>query len=343
MIGWIAICPRHHTVLTRTCPSCNRRLFWRGLRERQIIEMHRCLRCGSLLIGAQSTPAIEAALDLQNAMLALKRSAAAEMSGMGIIDWAAFTVILDFVQRSIWVKPRDSAREELFALILANLALDPETRLNFDWRGNYGLLVIMAWMLADWPDRLLQALDLLNVPTANDILDELQDVDDATRKRVLHTMGCARDHRPKPESWQLWLANLVAVGTDFRALARNEPNWARRDRLIALALLSEGRTIAETAYDVRVSTNMVQRWLEIGVAYGLSAVTAKTLRICDLTVDQKTAIAAWLRESDRAHSGPTGWSYEHARAEITAKFGLVITSNTARSFLMDIRQSYKRQ
>lgn len=113
--------------------------------------------------------------------------------------------------------------------------------------------------------------------------------------------------------------------------------------MIALALLSEGRTIAETAYDVRVSTNMVQRWLEIGVAYGLSAVTAKTLRICDLTVDQKTAITAWLQESDRAHSGPTGWSYEHARAEITAKFGLVITSNTARSFLMDIRQSYKRQ
>lgn len=83
MIGWIAICPRHHTVLTRTCPSCNRRLFWRGLRERQIIEMHRCLQCGSLLIGAQSTPAIEAALDLQNAMLALKRSAAGEMSGTG--------------------------------------------------------------------------------------------------------------------------------------------------------------------------------------------------------------------------------------------------------------------
>ena len=62
--------------------------------------------------------------------------------------------------------------------------------------------------------------------------------------------------------------------------------------MIALALLSEGRPIAEAASEVRVSTNMVERWLEIGMAYGLAAVTAKALRICDLTPDQKAKIAA---------------------------------------------------
>ncbi len=156
----------------------------------------------------------------------------------------------------------------------------------------YGVLVVMAWMLAGWPDRLLQTLGLLNAPRIEDIVAELYDVDDTTKQRVLNALGNASDHRPKPESWQLWLADLVAEGTDFRALAREDTNWVRRDRLIALALLSEGRPIAEAASEVRVSTNMVERWLEIGMAYGLAAVTAKALRICDLTPDQKAKIAA---------------------------------------------------
>jgi len=343
MIGWIAVCPRHRTVLTRVCPGCERKLDSRGLRERNIIELHRCPRCGSVLIGAIADPAIEAGINLQTAMLALKQTGAGEMPGVGLIDWTTFTVILDLVQKVIWIKPKVNAREALLTQILADLVLDPDLRLSLDWRGNYGVLVVMAWMLASWPDRLLQALDLLNAPTAEDLLDELPDVDEVTRKRVLHTVGCARDHRQKPESWQLWLADLAAAGTDFRALARRETSWVRRDRLTALALLSEGRTIVEVAFEVRVSTNMVERWLEIGVAYGLAAVTAKTLRICDLTPDQKAEITAWLQEGDRAHSGPTGWTREHARSEITARFDLVITTNAANSFLLDIRQRQKRQ
>ncbi len=167
-------------------------------------------------------------------------------------------------------------------------------------------------------------------------------MDDATRKRVLDVVGSANDHHPKPESWKVWLADLVAEGTDFRALADKDTSWVRRDRLIAVALLSEGRTIAEAAAAVRVSTNMIERWLEIGMAYGLPAVTAKALRICDITPDQKTEIAAWLREADRTHSGPTGWTREHARSEITARFGLLITTNAAYHFLLDNRPRPKR-
>lgn len=184
---------------------------------------------------------------------------------MGMIDWKAFTVILDLVLKATWIKAKVNAREALFALILADLALDPDQRLTIDWRRNYGVQVVMAWMLAGWPDRLLQTLDLLNAPT-----------------------------------------------------------------------------IEEAASEVRVSTNMIERWLEIGMAYGLPAVTAKALRICDLTPDQKAEIAAWLREADRTHSGPTGWTREHARSGITARFGLLITTNTAYRFLLDNRPRPKR-
>lgn len=342
LIGWIAVCPRHRTVLTRTCPGCERKLISRGLGERDLIDLQRCPKCETLLTGAEAQPAIDAAIELQTAMLALKRRGAGTIKGLGLIDWKAFTVILDLVLKVIWSEAKVNVREELFALILADLALDPDRRLRIDWRRNYGVLVVMAWMLADWPDRLLQTLALLNAPRIEDIVAELNDVDDATRKRVLDVVGSANDHRPKPESWKVWLADLVAEGTDFRALADEDTSWVRRDRLIAVALLSEGRTIAEAAAAVRVSTNMIERWLEIGMAYGLPAVTAKALRICDITPDQKAEIAAWLREADRTHSGPTGWTREHARSEITARFGLLITTNAAYHFLLDNRPRPKR-
>jgi len=233
MIGWIAICPRHRTVLTRTCPGCERKLVSRGLRERDVIELQRCPRCEALLTDVGAEPAIDAAIKLQTAMLALKRTGASEIQGMGMIEWKAFTVILDLVLKAIWIKAKVNAREALFALILADLALDPDQRLTIDWRRNYGVLVVMAWMLAGWPDRLLQTLGLLNAPRIEDIVAELYDVDDATKQRVLNALGNAGDHRPKPESWQLWLADMVAEGTDFRALAREDTNWVRRDRLIA--------------------------------------------------------------------------------------------------------------
>jgi len=151
LIGWIAICPRHRTVLTRTCPGCERKLVSRGLRERDVIDLQRCPRCEALLIDADAQPAIDAAIELQTAMLALKRRGAGTIMGLGLIDWKTFTVILDLVLKVIWGEAKVNAREELFALILADLGLDPERRLRIDWRGNYGVLAVMAWMLAGWP------------------------------------------------------------------------------------------------------------------------------------------------------------------------------------------------
>lgn len=343
MIGWVAVCPHHRSVLTRVCPSCDRKLVSRGIREKGIVDIGVCPRCGALLTSVDALPAMGIVIELQAAMLAVKRMGVGEMPGLGMIEWRTVTIIIDLVLKAAWVKAEVHVREDLFARIVFDLGLDPDQRLLIDWRGNYGALILMAWMLADWPCRLRQLLELLNAPTVEDILAELPDMDDAARSQVLSAVGVARDRQPRPERWHLWLAELALDGIDFRALALAERNWPRRDRLVALALLSEGCTIKEAATQVRVSTNMVARWLEIGTAYGLDAVTAKPLRICDLTADQKEQIAGWLREGKRTQSGPSGWTREHARSEIATRFGLLITTNAAYQLLLQNRPHLKRQ
>jgi hypothetical protein len=48
--------------------------------------------------------------------------------------------------------------------------LRPDARFTIDWKSNYGALVLMAWMIADWPVRLRRALELLAAPRVDDLL-----------------------------------------------------------------------------------------------------------------------------------------------------------------------------
>ena len=337
LIGWQAVCARHRTVLLRHCPHCRCKLSSQWLRDREPVDLHRCKRCGRLLAGANGPPAIDCAIDLQAAMLSAKRRGSGEIPGLGVIQWETFTVIVDLVLRLVWVGAGDHAREKLLAELVNDLSLAPDARFTIDWKGNYGALVLMGWMIADWPVRLRRALELLAAPRVDDLLGQVHDLSEASRMRARTQMRDVLDYQPPQMDWCLWLRGLVDGGADFRRLARTEDECQRKDRFIALALLSEGKSIEETASAVRVSTNMIRRWLEVGMAYGVEAVLEKPLRICDLTPVQIDEIAAWLWATERSSGGPLKWSREHARSEIMARFGLRITTNAAYQLLLNNR------
>jgi transposase len=342
LIGWQAVCARHRTVLMRDCPHCRWKLSSQWLRDKQPVDLHRCKRCGGQLAGANGPPAIECAIDLQAAMLNVKRCGSGEMPGLGVIQWGTFTVIIDLVLRQVWADADDHAREKLLVELVRDLSLVPDARFTIDWKGNYGSLVLMAWMIADWPVRLRRALELLAAPPIDNLLGQVHDLSMASRIRARTQMRNVLDYRARTLDWRLWLRGLVEGGTDFRGLERAEKVWQRKDRFTALALLSEGKSIEEAAIAARVSTNMIRRWLEVGMAYGVEAVLEKPLRICDLTPVQVDEIAAWLATTERTTGGPLAWSREQARSEIMARFGLRITTNTAYQLLLKNRHHRKR-
>ncbi len=342
MVGWLAVCSRHRTVLMRNCPHCELKLVSQWLRESGPTDLRRCKRCGGVLAQANGLPGVGAAIELQEAMLAVKRVGIGEIPGLGVMEWRSFTVIVDLVVKVVWTKAKAHARQDLFTQIVSDFSLEPAQRHLMDWRSNYAALILMAWMLADWPCRLRQTLELLNAPAIDDILGELHSVDNALRAQVRTEIRDVLSYRRQPENWQKWLLGMVEAGTDFRALALERKNRSWKARFTALAMLSEGRTIEEAAVGVHVGTAMINRWLEIGTAYGIDAVRAKSLRICDLTSGQVDEIADWFRSRERTASGPTGWTREQARREITARFGLLISTNAAYQLLLDSRPRQSR-
>lgn len=335
LIGWQAVCARHKTVLMRTCPHCGWKLSSLWLRDKEPINWRLCKRCRGVVARVNGTPAIDGAIDLQKAMVEIKRRGSGEIPGLGLVQWEQFTVLVDLVLRAVWAEARVDRRAALFAMLAEDLSLAPEERLRIDWRGNYGALVLMSWMISKWPYRLRRALEMLDAPSVDSLLGQLHGLNETSRTRTRTGARDVLDYRPRAKDWRPWLRGLVEGGMDFRALARDEKEWRRKERLIALAMLSEGRSIGQTAMALQVSTKMIKRWLEIGMSYGMEAVLKKTLRICDLTQEQINEITAWLATARRTSEGPLKWSGDHARSEIASRFGLLITTHTAYKLLLD--------
>lgn len=340
LIGWQAICPRHRTVLMLRCPSCHWKLSSLWLRDKASVDLRHCKRCGGMLAKASSTPAIGIAIDLQEAMLDVKRRGCGAIPGLDIIRWEMFTVIVDLVLRAVWGKSDRVAREMLLAELFCDLSLPPNEQDSIDWKGNYGTLVLLAWMLRDWPVRLRRSLELLDAPRVENLLGQIQAIDNRSEIRARTQLQDVLDYQPRSRRWRPWLRGLVKAGADFHALARAENVWQRKERFTALALLGDGKSIAQVALAVRVSTNMIKRWLEIGTAFGLEAMLEKPLRICDLTSIQIEEILTWLAATERTSGCPLAWKRERARSEISTRFGLLITTNTAYQLLLKHRQRH---
>ena len=334
MIGWLAICPRHRCVLVSSCPSCSLGLRAASLGSRERVVIGRCDHCGFELGRASVRPALAAITALQDQLLDLKRNRIGALAPLGPIDWPTFTTIADVVMSVIWVDTSDHAREVLFSRILRDLGMKPDQRLCIGWPENYGTLLILTWMFADWPNRLEQTLRDLQSLSIESILDRLPDLGAELRKRTLGLLGSARDYRKaSAEKWRDWLNGLVDDGVDFQAMAQKERHQGYNLRLTVLAMLAEGSSIAAAAASADIKPATIRRWLDIGGAYGLHAIVAKPLRRNELTAGQIHEMKEWLASTGRLRSRKTGWKPDHARNEIAARFGVLITNAAAQSLL----------
>lgn len=339
MIGWLAVCPRHQCALVSNCPSCSLHLRAGSLGSRERVVIGRCDHCGFRLGRASAHPALGAVTALQDRLLELKRAGVGEMPPLGLIDWPTFTAIADLVISAIWVDTADHARETAFSRIVRDLGMKPNQRLCIEWPANYGTLLTLTWMLADWPNRLEQTLHDLQSLSVESILDRLPDLDDRLRKRLLDLVGSARNyrrHEADAEGWRDWVNGLVD-GVDFRAMARKEYDQGYNVRLTVLAMLAEGSSIADAAAWAHLQPTTIKRWLDIGSAYGLHTIIAKPLRRNELTPDQLRDMKEWLASAGRLTSRKTGWKPDHARNEIAARFGVLISNAAAQSLLPKAR------
>ncbi|MDR3474363.1 MAG: TniQ family protein [Devosia sp.] len=334
MTGWSAVCLRHRTILVDRCPACNRLLTMAGLYSASPVTPGQCGYCRHRLTGAGDQPAHDGAIDLQQRLLALQDDGIATAGLPDIPGWRTFTVLIDTTLHAVWLHAADHARERLFARVVSDLGMAADERYRIEWTANYGAFVLMSWLLADWPARFAEMLALLGAPSVEDILQGLGDVDEALNEPVRRLDGA---RRPTPaERGRAWLDSLP-TGDALRARAWREPHWLRSNRVRVLALLRDGLSLEEVATTAKVAPRSVERWLDVGAAYGIDAVIGSVVRSDKLDAALLDRIAAWLATMPCLLTKPTYWSPEHARSEILARVGVELSTMAIREMLRQNR------
>ncbi|MFC4523614.1 TniQ family protein [Cupriavidus pinatubonensis] len=342
MIGWLAACPRHQCRLLHRCPTCRAELRIGDLRSRDAVVIDRCRRCGSSWRQLGAPAADPAAIELQDRLLDMKHRGVAVLPGLGRVEWASFMAVADLVAAAMWRETADYHRERLFERILRDLDMHAGDRVLVEWPSNYGALLTLAWLMADWPTRLELMLEELHAPGIEGLLDQLPDLDDGLRQRLPDLLGPAWHHRQQAvpgKEWRVWLKSIVASGMDFRTMARKEVRQGYTERLVVFAMLAEGRSIEEGAAWAGLKPETIERWIEVAVTYGIHMVIEKPARVCDLTPDQAHEIRQWLASATWLLSPRTGWRADHVRGEIARRFDLNISVSAAQSLLPKVRTS----
>ncbi|MDQ2801792.1 MAG: TniQ family protein [Pseudomonadota bacterium] len=329
--GWTAICPKHQVVLVDRCPRCSDPLRLRGLDSRTMLGIGHCSRCGDVRAELPLTPAAAAVCVLQAGLLAVKRSGHGSLDGIGAITWATFVSFADIVRTAIWHGTTDYRRERLFGRVVTDTGLDQEARLHTDWPSNYGFLLVAAWMLADWPRRIEETTGLLRTPSVAALLALMPDNGAGLDEHAvaLATQGIPM-RRSRDEIWRHWLETLPETAEMLWDRYRAETRQPRMFRLAALAHLRAGADVIAAAREARASVTAVERWLDLGVDYGLQFLLRDWLRISELTEAEASSILGWLKATPRATAG---WSTDHLQHEIAERFGLPISTLAVRHLL----------
>ena len=336
MIGWAAVCMKHRAVLTTHCPNCGAALTLPGLNMRRHVVIGRCGRCERPLEGSHAEPVPDAICEMQARLLAVKRDGTGSLPGIGRIAWATLIGLVDLVLSAVWRPRAQHARERLFARVVRDGGLDPEERLRIDWPSNYGAMLILAWLFADWPGRMTEAMDLLRAPGPSELIALVTEAGGEPDSRLETMLADIVPDRPAiEEEWRRWLESLPETGKMLRQRSRRELRQGVSERLRALADLRDGMDVATVAKRAGLRGVTVERWLDIGLEYGLEALTAEQMRISFLTQDQGHAITTWLASVSRLSTGRNAWRAEHAQQEIAVRFGVLLSVSAVLHLFQD--------
>lgn len=326
LVGWTAVCPRHRSVLARKCPWCFASLRLPCLRANNRVEIGRCPRCSDSLASVAVEPAHDAVLVWQNRLLALKRHGSGIAGGLGRIDWPTLIAVIDVLINAVWHEAEEAAREHFFDRVADDLGFDGMQRHITAWSGNYGTLLILAWIFNDWPDRLGRAMTLLKAPPLGELLDQRADIESALHQRLGCVLAAPRV-RPADEqpAWRTWLDELDESGQALRDRVLTERGHGARKRLNVLAALRDGASIEAASATARVRPPKAYRWLRYGSRYGLETLLAPPPSGLPLTCAQTEEIGQWIASVRRPRHGRSAWRIEHVQTEAIRRFNAAIS------------------
>jgi transposase len=323
-VGWVVACSMHRTVLVSECSNCGTKLRLPPLSSQDSFAADHCTSCAFQLRLSQARRAHNAVIDLQGKLLEGRAQGGFNLNGNCVTKWSVAMALFDVLLGTTWIDTKIKARRQLFARIARDLGRE---ELGDEPPSNHGGLLILAWMLDGWPDRVRAAFSILRAPRPRRQIERWQALDDSTRRLVgdLLIPTCSDEsHIPDRAWWRTWIDNMPETGDDLRARASKERFPHRRARLLAIADVRDGVPVETAAEMAGVRAPALYCWLKRGAADGIEAALDRQRGA--LSQSQTVEIAQWIGEAPV--SAPR-WRASHVRNEVRKRYGLEINLSVA--------------
>ncbi len=327
-LGWATICPDHATVLIGDCPECGCKLRLPTLSSRDYFAPDRCPRCAFRLGTASPRAAHAAVIDLHRRLVQARSSGAFELPGQGPIPWPVAMALFDVLLGAVWIDTRPVMRRRLFARIEGDFGCDA---LGKEPTGSYEGLMILAWILDGWPDRVRTAIAIVQGPRPRRQLERWRDLDDGIKQTLLDLLLAVWPDQQRPDDrawWRAWIEHMPESGEQLRTRAAIDRFPHRRARLLALADVRDGMPVELAAEAAGVMPRTLYIWLKRGAKGGLESALDRQRGA--LNQAQAIEIAQWIAA---APTNQPRWRSNRVKNEVLRRFGLEINLDVAARLL----------
>jgi hypothetical protein len=149
LMGWMAICPDHGTILIERCRTCHASLRFAPFARWAPFSPSACTRCGASLLQGTAAPADRSARRLQAVLLRGKCAGAIDFDGLGELTWKEIVALADVLIGMVWTDLTVADQEQLW--IRYRGAFRHELREPTEiFHGRHDSLCFLAWLIGGW-------------------------------------------------------------------------------------------------------------------------------------------------------------------------------------------------
>ena len=151
LIGWMAVCPRHSTVLIERCENCSASLRVAPFATTASFAPAICTRCNGSLLKQVEHEAHPSALMMQSTLVQGKTQGVGNIEGVGRFTWQEMVSLIDVLMGTLWTDLILSDRERIFQAYKDDVG-GPGKKHDGLYDTRHGSLRFIAWLLHGWPD-----------------------------------------------------------------------------------------------------------------------------------------------------------------------------------------------
>lgn len=150
LLGWMAVCPDHGTILIERCSACHATLRVAPFATRASFSPVTCIRCDAHLLRGPAVLAHPSVRRLQTAFLRGKCNAAAELDGLGELTWKEMVAMADVLIGMVWTDLTMAEQERLWIPYTQAFRHEPRQPTEI-FSARHDSLCFLAWLIDGWP------------------------------------------------------------------------------------------------------------------------------------------------------------------------------------------------